>query len=647
MKYVDNLAGKLSSYTIKKVPIADVLPDLCQPRKRYDTRKIGELAEKMKRNGLISFPLAELTRGKEYKEYIRNASDGYAKNFFLSKIVDNKKYYFLVVGHRRLLAAKKAGFSYIKLKVLKDNLSVLERRIVQIDEDSMLRPPAWQNAKATYNLYKLIVKDRKEAGIKGRYTLHEFSQYLGVGESTVQKHIRYARLPQKIKNLVEKEKTLKYQNALQIARLHSEQEQLRIASLYGKSPERKLKEIVTSMLEKRKKRELGLELRQENVSPINELLQKKKEYFRKIEYELYRAAAFCDIDPDYKKHIKLSCSRNIKYLLESFSMLEKQIDNATNGYIAKLKKTIPLNGKKQNTETIDKIILNIEKERRNSKINGKREILSEKYLRQINVYKIKENPNNPRGDVSEEDIDALAVAIKRDGGLLNPVLVKKQKNGYMLEFGHRRVLAAKRAGLRTIAAFVVDDIPESLALDLQIMENTQVPFSEEERAYGLAQIYDLAGKDSVDGFISELGISRKTGLMALKYQKCLDPFVKNLVENGLLAYSAALQLAGKEREEQKSLALVGAANEYTKEDMMKKIKERNLLKNQQSLFKGIGSCLFEYKKISEKFFFMLKNLEQEISVIRSRHKSLLENSKFAKAIFRTTHALNKLKSSLE
>jgi len=632
----DALAEKLRDYEIKKISIDKVLPDLLQPRKRYDFDKICELAKKMNMHGLISFPLVEKIKGGEYKEYIKKAN-GSSKLF--SKIDDNKEYYFIVVGHRRWLAAMKAGFSHLKLRVLNRNLSLLERRIIQIDEDSMIHPPVWQKAKMTYNLYKLLSNENN--GKNGRYTIKRFAEDIGISECTALEHIRYATLTDKIKNLVEKDKTLSYQNAIQIARLRNKKEQLVVLSKYGRCPAKKLKEIVDSILKKDKEKSICFKCEEGDKILNRELIHKKKEYFKEISQYLHRTCAFCDIDENYKKTIKKSIKDFVEQLSDSFIEIGDRINEITSNYFSFLEKNITLNGKKGNTESIERIIIKIYNEynERRSKEKGIRDNLSEKYLKQIDIRLIKNDHKNYKIK-DDEEIDSLAESIKRDGGLLNPILVKKTRRGYKTIFGNRRVCAARRANLDKIVAFVVDEIPKKLALDLQITENTQVPFSEHERAYGLSQIYDLLGEKSIDSFISQFGISRKTGLMALKYEKCLDDFVKKLVENKLISYSSALLLVGKDIEEQKALSLRAALNGYTKREMLELIKESEFLKKQQVLFRENNSTL-DYKKISETLLLKLKELKHEINEIMSK-KELLKNKEIVKSVFKTKVEFDKL-----
>lgn len=97
-----------------------------------------------------------------------------------------------------------------------------------------------------------------------------------------------------------------------------------------------------------------------------------------------------------------------------------------------------------------------------------------KFLGGIELYKIKENPLQPREDFDEEKLKELAESIKQNG-LIQPVTVKKDGNGYILISGERRLRASKMIGLEKIPAYVYETKAnggENL-LELALIENIQ------------------------------------------------------------------------------------------------------------------------------------------------------------------------------
>ena len=80
---------------------------------------------------------------------------------------------------------------------------------------------------------------------------------------------------------------------------------------------------------------------------------------------------------------------------------------------------------------------------------------------EIEVSKIKVNPNQPRTEFDEEALNALQDSIK-EYGVLQPVIVRKTAKGYELIAGERRLRASKLAGKQTIPAIIKESKLSSL-----------------------------------------------------------------------------------------------------------------------------------------------------------------------------------------
>ena len=66
------------------------------------------------------------------------------------------------------------------------------------------------------------------------------------------------------------------------------------------------------------------------------------------------------------------------------------------------------------------------------------------------------NVNQPRKTFNEDKIEELAASIK-EHGIIQPIVVRKHKNGYEIVAGERRWRAAKLAGLEEIPAIIRND----------------------------------------------------------------------------------------------------------------------------------------------------------------------------------------------
>jgi ParB family chromosome partitioning protein len=111
---------------------------------------------------------------------------------------------------------------------------------------------------------------------------------------------------------------------------------------------------------------------------------------------------------------------------------------------------------------------------------------------EIPLERIRPNRQQPRTNFDAEGITELAASIRRHG-VLQPIVVSRDGDGYELVAGHRRVLAARVAGKTTIPAVVRDDVRDRL--ELALVENLQradLNAIETARAYKLLmETYDL------------------------------------------------------------------------------------------------------------------------------------------------------------
>jgi ParB family chromosome partitioning protein len=119
-------------------------------------------------------------------------------------------------------------------------------------------------------------------------------------------------------------------------------------------------------------------------------------------------------------------------------------------------------------------------------------------VREIEIARIKPNPNQPRTHFDEEALDELAQSI-RERGLLQPILVRPEGDNFQIVAGERRWRAAQRAQLHSIPAIVRDQIDEAETAELALIENVQredLNAIEEAEAY--RQLIDRYGHGQDD-----------------------------------------------------------------------------------------------------------------------------------------------------
>jgi len=92
-------------------------------------------------------------------------------------------------------------------------------------------------------------------------------------------------------------------------------------------------------------------------------------------------------------------------------------------------------------------------------------------LRNIKITEISADPDQPRRAFDEVALEELAASIT-EHGILQPIVVTPQKNGYQIVAGERRYRAAKIAGLDKMPA-LVRTLSNQHKLELSLIENLQ------------------------------------------------------------------------------------------------------------------------------------------------------------------------------
>jgi len=105
-------------------------------------------------------------------------------------------------------------------------------------------------------------------------------------------------------------------------------------------------------------------------------------------------------------------------------------------------------------------------------------------VEEIAVAKIRPNPYQPRKHFDAESLVELAESIKTHG-LLQPIVIKEDLDGYILIAGERRLRASKLAKNKTIKAIVVSVSDEQMR-EHALIENIQ---RDELNVIDLAQAY--------------------------------------------------------------------------------------------------------------------------------------------------------------
>lgn len=173
---------------------------------------------------------------------------------------------------------------------------------------------------------------------------------------------------------------------------------------------------------------------------------------------------------------------------------------------------------------------------------------TDKDAKTLVVDAIVPNPHQPRKYFSEESIDELAESIQVVG-VLQPLLIKKEGDTYLLIAGERRLRAAKKAGLKEVPVRFID-VDEEEGDRISLIENVQRedlnPMEEAEAYETLRKKYKYT-QEKIAGLV---GKSRPYIANSLRLLK-LEPVVKEMLRREELSISQGkLLLSVKDGNEQ-------------------------------------------------------------------------------------------------
>ena len=169
------------------------------------------------------------------------------------------------------------------------------------------------------------------------------------------------------------------------------------------------------------------------------------------------------------------------------------------------------------------------------------------------LYKVEPNPDQPRQDFNEEELQALADSIA-EHGVIQPLTVRQTKSGYyQIIAGERRWRAARMAGLTEIPAIVME-ADDRKAMELALIENLQrQDLNPVEEALGyqtLMQDFGLTQDDTA----KRVGKSRPAVANALRLLSLCPEVLEKLRAGELTAGHARAVLILKSDKKQQEAA---------------------------------------------------------------------------------------------
>lgn len=151
---------------------------------------------------------------------------------------------------------------------------------------------------------------------------------------------------------------------------------------------------------------------------------------------------------------------------------------------------------------------------------------------QLPIGEVRANPLQPRKSFSDQALQELADSIS-EHGVVQPVVVTKEIEGYRLVIGERRWRAAKMAGLETIPA-IIKEMAGPQILEVALIENLQRedlnPIEEAQAFSYLIREHRLTQEE----LARRIGCSRPAVANSLRLL-ALPPLVRSDLESGKMS----------------------------------------------------------------------------------------------------------------
>ncbi len=190
----------------------------------------------------------------------------------------------------------------------------------------------------------------------------------------------------------------------------------------------------------------------------------------------------------------------------------------------------------------------------------------------IPIVKIFPGKAQPRKNFDEGNLQELVDSVK-EKGILQPIIVQKEKNGYEIVAGERRWRAAKLAGLEKIPAIVMN-LSDLETLEVALIENIHRqdlnPIEEANVYHKLSTKFDL----TQDEISKRVGKDRSSIANFLRLLKLPPEIKKDIAENSLTMGHARALLSLQYPHEQLKLRDAILKNSLSVREVESKIKNQ-------------------------------------------------------------------------
>ncbi|HEB9320369.1 TPA: ParB/RepB/Spo0J family partition protein [Campylobacter coli] len=234
----------------------------------------------------------------------------------------------------------------------------------------------------------------------------------------------------------------------------------------------------------------------------------------------------------------------------------------------------------------------------------------------IEISKITPNPFQPRKTFDEAALNELANSIK-EHGLIQPIIVLKKNDSFILVAGERRLRATQILGKENILAFVSDS-DESKLRELALIENIQRenlnPIELANSYKDLIEVYNITQEN-----LAELIHKSRTQITNTLRLLNLDPKTQELIASGKISQGHAKVLVGLDKEDEKVLvdSILGQKlSVRDTERLVQKVKNKENTEDaefensMQGLKQALNKLGFTSKNNKKELIIRLDNIEK-------------------------------------
>lgn len=200
---------------------------------------------------------------------------------------------------------------------------------------------------------------------------------------------------------------------------------------------------------------------------------------------------------------------------------------------------------------------------------------------ELDIQKIRPNKEQPRKQFDQEALEELAASIK-EHGILQPLAVRPENDGYTIVAGERRFRAAGLAGLKTVPVIIRDLDPKAV-LEIAIIENVQ---REDLNPLEEAMAYDKLMKEfglNQTEVAKRIGKNRSSVNNTLRMLKLPEPVRQMLLEDKITLGHAKALLGLDDEDKIIKLAKEITAHQLSVREVEKLVKGEKIVKTKKKV----------------------------------------------------------------